>query len=61
MTSDDTKQVKIKKEITPDFVLELYNDIKDMTDPEEIAGRKAVVDALADHLGEWLVVDDKDD
>jgi hypothetical protein len=56
--SDDITTAEVKQEITPDFILNLYDEMKKMTDPDEKRAQRAVIEVLSEHLGEWLVLDE---
>ena len=59
--SDDKKEVEVKKQITADLILQLYNEMLEMEDNQARKDRKVVIDVLAGHVGDWLVLDvDKD-
>jgi len=54
--SEQTAELKHK--ITGDFVLELYEEAKEIEDPEIKRAKMAVVEVLSQHIGEWLVLDE---
>lgn len=56
--TDELEQYEIKQQITSDLILDLYDEIKDMKDPEEKRARLAVIEVLSEHMGGWLVVDE---
>jgi len=56
--SDDVSTAEVKQEITADFILNLYDELKQMTDPEEKRAQRAVIEVLSEHMGEWLVLDE---
>ena len=56
--SDDITTAEVNQEITPDFILNLYDEMKKMTDPDEKRAQRAVIEVLSEHLGEWLVLDE---
>lgn len=56
---DNSKEVEVRYKITSDLILELYNEIKLMEDPKEQKDRKAVIDVLSEHIGEFLVTESK--
>jgi hypothetical protein len=59
--SDDKKEVEAKQQITADLILQLYNEMLEMEDKQARKDRKVVIDVLAEHVGDWLVLDvDKD-
>jgi hypothetical protein len=49
---------EVKQEITSDFILQLYEEMKQMPDGEEKNAKRAVVEVLSEHLGEWLVLEE---
>jgi len=57
--SGDISTAEVKQEITADFILHLYDEVKNMTDPEEKRAQRAVIEVLSEHLGEWLVLDEE--
>ena len=61
MSEDQPQIAGVKKQITPDLILELYNDMLEMDDPEQQRDRQAVIDVLSEHVGEWLVTDVEND
>jgi hypothetical protein len=56
---NDSKEVEVRYKITPDLILELYNEIELMEDPKDQKDRKAVIDVLSEHIGEFLVTETK--
>ena len=56
---DDVTTAEVKQEITADFILHLYDELKQMKDPEEKRAQRAVIEVLSEHMGEWLVLDDE--
>lgn len=57
--SDDVSTAEVKQEITADFILHLYDELKQMTDPDQKRAQRAVIEVLSEHMGEWLVLDEK--
>lgn len=57
--SDDVTTAEVKQEITADFILNLYDELERMDDPEERRAQRAVIEVLSEHLGEWLVLDEE--
>lgn len=49
---------EVKQEITSDFILQLYEEMKQMPDGDEKNAKRAVVEVLSEHLGEWLVLEE---
>ena len=56
--SDELAQAEIKQEITADFILGLYDEMKDMPEGEEKRAKQAVIEVLSEHMGDWLILDD---
>lgn len=56
--SDELAQAEIKQEITADFILGLYDEMKDMPEGEEKQAKQAVIEVLSEHMGDWLILDD---
>lgn len=57
--SEESREVFAKQKITPDFILDLYDEIDSITDPEEKRARMAAIEVLSEHMGEWLVLDEE--
>ena len=55
--SGEIKEVEAKTRITPDLILQLYNEMLEMPTGEDKKARKVVIDVLSEHVGEWLVLD----
>lgn len=49
---------EVSREITADFILELYDGLKDIKDPEEKKTQRAAIEVLSEHLGDWLVLEE---
>lgn len=56
--NQDIDQAEIKQEITADFILGLYDEMKQMPQGEERRAKQAVIEVLSEHMGDWLVLDD---
>jgi len=56
--NQDIDQAEIKQEITADFILGLYDEMKQMPQGEERRAKQAVIEVLSEHVGDWLVLDD---
>jgi pyruvate formate-lyase activating enzyme-like uncharacterized protein len=56
--SDDTVVRKVKHQITADFILHLYDDMKETEDEDERQAKQAAIDELSKHLGDWLILDE---
>ena len=56
--NDEIEQAEIKQEITADFILGLYDEMKQMPDGDEKRAKQAVIEVLSEHVGDWLVLDD---
>ena len=48
---------EVKQKITSDFILQLHEEMKQMPDGDEKNAKRAVVEVLSEHLGEWLVLE----
>jgi hypothetical protein len=57
VSEDQPRAAEVKKQITPDLILELYNEMLEMDDPQQQKERQAVIDVLSEHVGQWLVTD----
>lgn len=57
MSEDQPRAAEVKKQITPDLILELYNEMLEMDDPQQQKERQAVIDVLSEHVGQWLITD----
>lgn len=56
--NDEIAQAEIKQEITADFILGLYDEMKQMPEGDEKRAKQAVIEVLSEHVGDWLVLDD---
>lgn len=56
--NQEIAQAEIKQEITADFILGLYDEMKQMPQGEEKQAKQAVIEVLSEHVGDWLVLDD---
>lgn len=56
--SDELAQAELKQEITADFILNLYEEMKQMPEGEERRVKQAVIEVLSEHMGDWLILDD---
>lgn len=56
--NQDIDRAEIKQEITADFILGLYDEMKQMPQGEERRAKQAVIEVLSEHVGDWLVLDD---
>ena len=56
--SDETVVRKVKHQITANFILHLYDDMKETEDEDEKQAKQAAIDELSKHMGDWLVLDD---
>ena len=57
MKEEDIVEGEVKEKITHDFILKLYEEIKEKDiSEEEVKGRIAVLKVFADHIGEYLVL-----
>ena len=51
----------VKHKITPDFILDLYDQYKDLVEEqkeEEALALKATIDVLSKNMGDYLVLED---
>jgi len=54
----------VKHKITPDFILDLYNQYKQLVEEkkeDEAMGLKATIDVLSKNMGDYLVIEDEDE
>jgi len=53
----------VKHKITPDFILDLYSQYKQLVEEEkeeEAMGLKATIDVLSRSIGDYLVVEEEE-
>jgi hypothetical protein len=56
--SDEIESGYVKCKITADFILELYDEMKEEPDPLFKRAKLEAIEELSNHLGEWLVLPD---
>mgnify|MGYP001291945552 CR=1 FL=1 len=58
MAKKEAQVGEVKRQVTYDYILELYEEIKDKPDitDKEREDQFAVLKVLADHIGEYMVI-----